>query len=142
MTDMRLEIDDEDCTEHIRWQLEVDGADYSSDFDRLAINTPAQVHVVPRKDKASLHRVLGARGFTILIDNPSERLLALVDGGKRIHHIKPSVSGQAMPVPVYFHEEWTDPDGVRRMFGSLAHDPSNGPLWVTEPVGADASGRE
>jgi hypothetical protein len=47
-----------------------------------------------------------------------------------------------MPVPVRFHQEWTDPDGTRRMFGSLAIDPSSGPLWVTEPVDADASGRE
>jgi hypothetical protein len=123
-------------------QLEINGDDYSGDFDRLDINTPAQVHVVPRKDKTSLHRVLGARGFTILIDNPSERLLALVDGGKQTHHIKPSVSGHAMPVPVRFHQEWTDPDGTHRMFGSLAIDPSSGPLWVTEPVDADASGRE
>lgn len=142
MTGLHLEIDGEDCTEHVRWQLEVDGVDYSGDFDRVEISTPSQVHVVPRKDKTSVHRVLGARGFTILIDNPSERLLALVDGGKQAHSIKPSVSGMAIPVPVYFHQEWTDPDGTRRMFGSLAIDPNSGPLWVTEPVGADASGRE
>jgi hypothetical protein len=142
MTDMQLDINGEDCTEYVKWQLEVDGIDYSNDFDHLVINTPAQVHVVPRNDKTSLHRVLGARGFTILIDNPSERLLALVDGGKQTYRIKPSVRGFAMPAPVNFHQEWTDPDGTRRMFGSLATDPSSGPLWVTEPVGADASGRE
>ncbi|MFH8336965.1 hypothetical protein [Streptomyces sp. AM6-12] len=142
MTDTQLEIDGEDVTEHVRWQLKVDGTDYSGDFDRLDISTPAQVHEIPRKDTRWAHRVLGARGFTILIDNPSERLLDLVDGGKRTYHIKPFVRGVAMPVPVHFHQEWTDPDGTRRMFGSLAIDPSSGPLWVTEPVGTDASGRE
>lgn len=142
MTDLHLEINGEDCTEHVRWQLEVDGADFSSDFDRIEISTPSQVHVVPRKDTQWAHRVLGARGFTILIDNPSERLLALVDGGKQTYRIKPHVHGYAIPVPVHFHQEWTDPDGTRRMFGSLAIDPNSGPLWVTEPVGADASGRE
>ncbi len=124
-------------------QLEIDGANYNGDFDRLDINMPVQAHVVPRKDKAAMHRVLGARGFTIVIDNPSERLLALVDGGQTIHHIKPSMHGHALPVPVHFHEEWTDPDGTRRMFGSLAIDRSSGPLWVTgQPVGAPAPGGE
>lgn len=141
-TDMRLEISDEDCAEDVRWRLEVDGVDYSGDLDRLTIDTPAQVHVIPRKDTPWAHRVLGARGFTILIDNPSERLLALVDGGKQTHRVRPSASGYAIPVPVRFHQEWTDPDGTRRMFGSLAIDPSRSPLWVTEPVGAGAPGRE
>ncbi|MDX3643225.1 hypothetical protein [Streptomyces sp. MB09-02B] len=142
MTDTLLANYSTGQPERNRWRLEVDDQDFSGDFDRCDINTPAQVHTIPRNDTPWAHHVLGARGFTILIHAPSERLLALVDGGRQVHHIKPSVSGQAIPVPVHFHQAWTDPDGVQRMFGSLAVDPTTGPLWVTEPVGADASGRE
>lgn len=118
-----------DDTKH--WRLRVDGEERTDDCDGLDISMPSLVYDVPHDGRWE-RRVLGPRGFSVLIVNPSERLRALVDDGQAVHQVTVTASGQALPVPVQFHMEWVERTGVRKMFGSLAVDRDSGPKWVTE----------
>jgi len=126
-------------TEAKHWRLWVDGEERTDDCDHIDLNTPALVYDVPH-DGRWQRRVLGPRGFWIVITNPSARLVALVDDGDEVHEVKVAVGDQSIPVPVQFHMEWVERSGVRKMFGCLAVDRESGPKWVTES-GVSASER-
>lgn len=119
------------------WRIEIDGADYTEDCDSAEISTPALVYDVPHTEGAQ-RRVLGPKGFTITLTNPSERLRALVDGGDQGHPLIYAIHGYAIPVQVQFHEEWVERSGVRKMFGCLAASRDTEPRWVDDPQLAEA----
>ena len=114
------------------WRLWLDGEERTDECDGLDFGMPSLVYDTTRETGA-LHRVLGPCGFWIKLTGPSERLRALADGGKQVHQLKLLFGDQALPVAVQFHEEWAEDSGARRMFGCLAYDRNDGPLWVTEP---------
>lgn len=124
-------------TEPKHWQLWVDGEERTDDCDHVEINTPALVYDVPH-DGRWKRSVPGPRGFSIVITNPSEQLRALVDDGQEVHQVKVAYGENAMPVPVQFLLEWEEHSGVSKMFGCLARNRDHEPMWVTEPVLADA----
>lgn len=115
------------------WRLAIGGQDYTDDCEDLDFGMPALVHDVPHDDGRAQRRHLGPKGFAITLTEPSERLRARVDGGYQIHQVKVTVGDQSIRVPVCFHEEWVNRDGVRKMFGSLYVDRDREPKWVTEP---------
>lgn len=115
------------------WRLLVNGEDFTDDCDNAEINTPALVYDVPH-DGRWKRSVLGPRGFSVLLTNPSDRLRALVDDGKQVYELRFVVHDNAMPVLVRFHMEWVERSGVRKMFGCLARDEDNQPKWVDEPA--------
>lgn len=119
-------------TETKPWRLWVDDEERTDECDALDFGMPSLLYDTTR-DTGARRSVLGPRGFWIKLTGPSEGLRALADGGKRVHQLKLLIRGQALPVPVQFHEEWVEESGVRRMFGCLAYDRESGPLWVTEP---------
>ncbi|MBT2508802.1 hypothetical protein J7I98_23530 [Streptomyces sp. ISL-98] len=125
-------------TEPKRWRLEIHGEDYTGDCEDLDVSMPALVYDVPHNDGRGQRRVLGPRGFTVTLTNPSGRLRALVDCGNQVHPLKVAFEDQAVPVLVQFHEEWVEPGGVRKIFGCLAVSRDNEPKWVTEPQLAQA----
>lgn len=115
-----------------RWRLWVDGEEHTKECDALDFGMPALVYDASRETGAR-RSVLGPRGFWIKLTGPSERLRVLADGGRQVHQLRLLFGDQALSVPVQFHEEWVEDSGVRRMFGCLAYDRNDGPLWVTEP---------
>ncbi|KOG21808.1 hypothetical protein [Streptomyces viridochromogenes] len=121
-------------TELKQWRLTVGGQDYTDDCDDIDVQMPALVYDVPHDDGRAQRRHLGPKGFSITLTQPSERLRSLADGGHHIRIVKVAFEDQAIRVPVVFHEEWVDRDGVRKMFGSLYVDPDREPKWVTEPT--------
>ena len=125
-------------TELKRWRLWGDGEELTSECEGLDLTNPALVYDIPHDDGRAQRRRLGPAGFTVTLTAPSERLRALVDGGKQVHELKVAIGDQAISVPVQFHEEWVDRSGVRKMFVALAVDRTNEPKWVTEPALADA----
>lgn len=115
------------------WRLKIGGQDYTDECDELAFSTPALVHDEWYDGDGARRRHLGPKGFAITLTAPSERLRALIDGGDQIRVVKVTVGGQSIRVPVLFHEEWVNPSGVRKMFGSLYVDRDREPKWVAEP---------
>lgn len=124
-------------TELKAWRLEIYSQDYTADCGGIDIQMPSLVHDVPHDDGHGQRRHLGPKGFAITLTEPSERLRALVDGGYQIRQITVTVDGQMIRVPVVFHEEWVDRNGVRKMFGSLYVDRDREPKWVTEPTNSE-----
>lgn len=120
-----------------RWRLWIDSEERTDECDDLVFGTPSLVYDVPRSSGAR-RSVLGPRGFWIALTGPSELLLALAHDGKQVHQLKVAFAAEALPVPVQFHDEWTEPDGVRKMFGCLASNHDHEPTWVTEPQLAEA----
>ena len=121
-------------TEPKAWRLTIGGQDYTDDCDDLNFEMRALVHDVPHDDGRPYRRHLGPKGFAITLTAPSERLRAMVDGGDQIRFLKVAFGDQAVRVPLVFHEEWVDRNGVRKMFGSMYVDPDREPKWVTEPI--------
>jgi len=122
-------------------RLVVDGADLTDECSGVGFATPAAVHDIP-DDAGARSRVLGPKSFTILIANPSDRLHALVDGGKTAHEVKIIANGYSISHLTHFHTGWVGADGVRKMFGSLAPDREHEAKWVQElpaRVGTEAS---
>jgi hypothetical protein len=114
-------------------RLVIDGVDLSGEYETVEIATPALVHEIP--DEAQwASRVVGPASFTILITEPSDRLYALVDGGKTAHEVKLAADWVANSIthPTHFHKGWVGADGVRKMFGSLAPDREREAKWVEE----------
>jgi hypothetical protein len=114
-------------------RLVIDGVDLTDEYETVEIATPAMVHEIP--DEAQwVSRVVGPASFTILIAEPSDRLYALVDGGKTVHEVKVVADWVANSIthPTHFHKGWVDADGVRKMFGSLAPDREREAKWVQE----------
>jgi hypothetical protein len=114
------------------WRLWIDGEERTDDCDHIDVATPALVYDVPH-DGRWKRSVLGPRGFSILVTNPSVRLVALADDGKEVHAVRVAASDNSMSVPVQFHMEWVERSGVRKMFGCLAANRDSEPKWVTEP---------
>lgn len=122
-------------------RLLVDGVDLSGEYDTVEASTPRAVHVVPT-DSGARRQVLGPASFTVLVSGPSDRLFALVDGGKQVHEVKLVADGISNSIthPAHFHWGWVDQDGVRKMFGSLAPDREREAKWVEElPAGASTA---
>lgn len=125
-------------------RLVVDGIDLDGEYDVIEAGVPRTVHVIPT-DSGARRQVLGPASFTVLISNPSDRLYALVDGGKQVHEVKLVADWIANSIthPTHFHWGWVDQDGVRKMFGSLAPDREREAKWVEElPAGASAATAE
>lgn len=125
-------------------RLIIDGVDLTDEYDTAESATPAMVHVIPT-DECAVRRVLGPRSFTLLITAPSDRLYALIDGGKTVHEVKLVAEHAALSIthPTHFHKGWVDADGVRKMFGSLAPDREREAKWVEElPAGASVDRAE
>lgn len=116
-----------------RLRLVVDGVDLTEECGSVESATPAMVHNIPDGGPA-VSRVLGPKGFTLLIAAPSDRLYALLDGGKRVHDVKLVADwmNNSITHPTHFHRGWVGADGVRRMFGSLAPDREREARWVEE----------
>ncbi|MEU3851719.1 hypothetical protein [Streptomyces sp. NPDC029554] len=120
-------------------QLIVDGVDLTDECDGFEIHTPAMVHEIPDEEPWT-NRALGPASFTILITAPSDRLYALIDGGKAVHDTKVIANGYSITHPTHFHKGWVGTDGVRKMFGSLAPDREREAKWVEElPAGASTT---
>lgn len=123
-------------------QLLVDAVDLTDEYDGCEIHTPAMVHEIPDEEPWT-NRVLGPASFTILITDPSDRLYALVDGGRTVHEVKVIANGHSITHSTHFHKGWVGADGVRRMFGSLAPDREREAKWVEElPTRASADRTE
>lgn len=125
-------------------RLIVDGVDLTDECDSVESATPAMVHVIPT-DSGARCQVLGPKSFTLLITAPSDRLYALIDGGKQVHEVKLVADWVANSIthPTHFHKGWVDADGVRKMFGSLAPDREREAKWVEElPAGASTATAE
>lgn len=125
-------------------RLVVDGVDLTDECDSVEANTPALVHDVPDEGDA-VSRVLGPKGFTLLVSGPSDRLYGLVDGGKRTHEVKLIAEWAHLSIthPTHFHKGWVGADGVRKMFGSLAPDREREAKWVEElPAGVSTATAE
>lgn len=116
-----------------RLRLVIDGVDLTDECDAVESQTPAMVHEIPDEGRA-LSRVLGPKSFTLLIANPSDRLYALVDGGKTVHEVKliADWANCSITHPTHFHKGWVGAGGVRKMFGSLAPDREREAKWVEE----------
>jgi hypothetical protein len=114
-------------------RLVVDGIDLNGEYDVIELSTPRAVHVIPT-DSGARRQVLGPASFTILISNPSDRLFALVDGGKTVRGVKVVADwvNNSITHPTHFHWGWVGADGVRKMFGSLAPDREREAKWVEE----------
>lgn len=115
------------------WRLEIYSQDYTNDCDDIDVQMPALVYDVPHSDGSGQRRHLGPKGFAITLTNPSDRLRALVDGGYQVRVLKVAFGSETLRVPVLFHEEWVDRDGMRKIFGCMYSDPDRDPKWVTEP---------
>lgn len=114
-------------------RLVIDGVDLAGEYGSVEFSTPAMVHDIPDEGPA-VSRVLGPKSFTILIANPSDRLYALVDGGKTVHEVRLAADWVHLSIthPTHFHKGWIGADGVRKMFGSLAPDREREAKWVEE----------
>jgi hypothetical protein len=120
-------------------RLGVDGVDLTEHCDDFGFATPRAVHEIPDGEQWA-SRVVGPASFTILINQPSDRLYALVDGGQTVHEVKVSVNGSSITHPTHFHKGWVGADGIRKMFGSLAPDREREARWVQElPAGASTA---
>lgn len=113
------------------WRLWVDDEERTDDCDHIDIQMPRLVYDVPH-DGRWQRRALGPAGFSIVMTNPGDCLLKLVDDGRETHALRVVVAGQVLPAPVQFHMDWMERSGVRKMFGCLAVDPDSLPKWVTE----------
>ena len=125
-------------------RLLVDGVDLTDECASVDPATPAAVHEVPDEGR-SVSRVLGPASFTLVISAPSDRLYALVDGGKTVHQVKLVADWAARSIthPTHFHKGWVGAGGVRKMFGSLAPDRAREAKWVQElPARASAATAE
>jgi hypothetical protein len=125
-------------------QLVIDGVDLTDECDDFEWSVPMTVHEIPDEERW-VSRVLGPASFTIVITNPSDRLYALIDGGKTVHEVKLIATGinNSITHPTHFHKGWVGRDGVRKMFGSLAPDREREAKWVEElPAGASAATAE
>lgn len=112
-------------------ELVIDGVSLVGEYDDVTVQMPLMVHEVP-DEGPWVNRVLGPASFTVLITAPSDRLYALVDGGKRVHEVKFIAAGYSITHPTHFHKGWVGADGVRKMFGSLAPDREREAKWVQE----------
>ena len=114
-------------------RLVIDGVDLTDECDGVESTTPAMVHEIPDEGPA-MSRVLGPKSFTLLIIAPSDRLYALVDGGKTVREVKLAADWAAVSIthPTHFHRGWIGADGVRKMFGSLAPNREREAKWVEE----------
>ncbi|MFI1562204.1 hypothetical protein ACH4ZX_03920 [Streptomyces sp. NPDC020490] len=124
-------------SESKRWRLWIDDEDRTDECDDLDFGVPALVYNAPG-DEGARRSVLGPRGFWIALTGPSEGLSALAHDGKQVHRLKLAFGAEAIPVPVEFHEEWTEASGVRKLFGCLASNRDHEPQWVTESQLAEA----
>jgi hypothetical protein len=120
------------------WQLTVDGDDYTGEFAGLAVDMPSVVHEIPPADGTSRNRrVLGPSGLSLTITEPSERLAALVDGGKRVYQVKAAMdcgeTRETLSAVMQFHASWTDPDESRKTFASVYVGLHHKSVWITEP---------
>ncbi|MFI6251517.1 hypothetical protein [Streptomyces sp. NPDC051016] len=125
-------------------RLLVDGVDFTAECAAAEFTTPRAVHVIPT-DSGARRQVLGPASFTLLVTNPSDRLYALIDGGKTVHEVKLVADwvDHSITHPTHFHWGWVDRDGTRRMFGSLAPDREREAKWVEElPARASATETE
>lgn len=113
------------------WQLTVDSVPFTGEYTGIDANTPRAVHDIP-DDGEWISRVLGPASFTVLIVNPSDRLYALVDGGRAVRDVKLAANGYSITHPTRFYKGWAGADGVRKMFGSLAIAPESEAKWVQE----------
>lgn len=116
-----------------RLRLVIDGVDLTDECGAVEMRTPAMVHDIPL-DEGARCCALGPKSFTILIAAPSDRLYALVDGGKAVREVKLAANWAALSIthPTHFHKGWVGADGVRKMFGSLAPDREREAKWVEE----------
>ena len=116
-----------------RLRLIVDGVDLTGECANVEFTTPRAVHVIPT-DSGARRQVLGPASFTVLIADPSDRLYALVDGGRTVREVKlvADWASSSITHPTHFHWGWVGADGVRRMFGSLAPDREREAKWVEE----------
>lgn len=114
-------------------RLIVDGVDFAGEYGDIDSSTPCMVHDIPDEGRA-VSRVLGPKSFTLLIANPSDRLYALVDGGKTVHEVKLAADYAHLSIthPTHFHKGWVGADGARKMFGSLAPDREREAKWIQE----------
>jgi hypothetical protein len=114
-------------------RLVIDGVDLTDECDSVDLATTAMVHDIPDEGPA-VSRVLGPKSFTLLVHAPSDRLYALVDGGKTVREVKLAADwvNSSITHPTHFHKGWVGADGVRRMFGSLAPDREREAKWVQE----------
>jgi hypothetical protein len=116
-----------------RFRLVIDGVDFTDECDAADVSMPAMVHDIPDEGHA-VSRVLGPKSFTILIAAPSDRLFALIDGGKQAREVKLVADwvSNSITHSTHFHKGWVGADGVRKMFGSLAPDREREAKWVEE----------
>lgn len=125
-------------------RLLIDGVDLTDECGSVEPAMPAMVHDIPDEGHA-VSRVLGPKSFTLLVTAPSDRLYALVDGGKSMREVKLAADWASCSIthPTHFHKGWVGADGVRRMFGSLAPDREREAKWVEEqPVRASGDRAE
>lgn len=132
-------------TETGQWRLIVDNNEYTGEFQGLDVSLPAVVHDIPHDDGRAQRRVLGPAGASFTITEPSDRLAALADGGRRVYQVKAAYdcgeSYETLSALMQFHEVWTDRDGTRKAFASRYVGPHDRTLWITEPkvkAGGDA----
>ncbi|MFJ7269429.1 hypothetical protein ACIQV3_22755 [Streptomyces sp. NPDC099050] len=108
----------------------IDGVDYTDDCDEVRCATPRVLY--DEDDGQHVKRFAGPQGFQLTLVGPSERLLALVDGGRTTHSVTIRAEGVAITHTTRFVAEWTCSNGLRKMFGCLAWDPQNDARWVEE----------
>lgn len=117
-------------------RLEIDGEDFTAECDEISFATKRLVY--EEDNGRCAVRFLGPAGFQLTLINPTDRARALVDEGRVTHSVKIISGGFSITHPTQFHKEWTTTDGTRKVFGSLAWDPSSAAQWVDEPQLAEA----
>ena len=120
------------------WRLTVDGDDYTGEFTGLTVDMPSVVHEIPPADGApGKRRILGPSGLALTITEPSDRLFALVDDGKRVYQVKAAYDCgetlETLSAVMQFHAAWTDQDGARKAFASAYVGLHHKTVWITEP---------
>lgn len=117
-------------------RLEIDGEDFTAECEEFTFGMP---RVLYEESNGNNRRAfLGPTGFQVTLINPSERVRALVDGGRAARMVKIVAAGNSVTHATHFIDEWTTTDGVRKVFGRLAWDSDRDAKWIDEPQLAEA----
>lgn len=112
-------------------RVEIDGVDYTDHCGEVRFATQRLVY--EEDDGEHIKRFLGPAGFQLTLTEPSKHLLSLVDDGRRIYSVTIRAEGSKITHMTRFVASWTCSDGVRKMFGCLAWDPTNDARWIEDP---------
>lgn len=107
--------------------VEIDGEDVTGECERVVFRTPRLVY--EENNGHAVLRFLGPAGFQLTLINPSERLLALADGGVAVRQVTLTSRGYSITHPVQFHKRWRCGDEWK-VFGCLFRAPSSEARWI------------